>query len=233
MKWEMRVGMLALILGVVLWIRPSHDSVLIYGLPGCLFLAWCMALRLGWRTMWFRWVWLLLPLLAAIPFLLPDRPIPVQPLRAAYLAKMGRLEGVRYVWGGENEQGVDCSGLPRVGIRGALLDQGWRTANGGAFREWARQWWFDASAKALGEGYRGYTRPLGISGVLREIDVTLLQPGDLAVTANGRHVMIYYGDGKWIQADPVASKVVIAKPAEYQSAWFSAEVSVHRWTLLW
>jgi hypothetical protein len=47
-------------------------------------------------------------------------------------------------------------------IRDALWQAGWENGNGMAFRKWAEQWWFDTSAKALGQNYRGFTQPLGI-----------------------------------------------------------------------
>jgi cell wall-associated NlpC family hydrolase len=145
---------------------------------------------------------------------------------------MRGFEGTRYLWGGEGRKGIDCSGLPRRALREALQEDGWSHGNGSAFREWARQWWFDTSAKAMGEGYQGFTRPIGIEGKLRELDFNRLDPGDLAVTRSGVHVMIYLGNGSWIQADPKPGKVVISNPATDPSVWFDMEVGIHRWTVL-
>ena len=166
------------------------------------------------------------------PFCLPAKPIDPANLRERYVAAMARMEGTRYLWGGESRRGIDCSGLPRRAIRDALLEDGWKNGNGGAFREWARQWWFDTSAKALGQGYRGFTRPLGISGKLSDLDFKNLSRGDLAVTADGRHVMVYFGNGKWVQADPMAFKVTIGLPEPKQNPWFASLVTMHRWALL-
>jgi cell wall-associated NlpC family hydrolase len=148
-----------------------------------------------------------------------------------YLAAMRSLEGATYVWGGERHQGVDCSGLPRLALRDALWQEGVENANGAAFREWARQWWFDTSAKALGGNYRGFTRPTGVCGKLRELDGGGLSPGDLAVTADGRHVMVFLGGGDWIQADPGPLKVTIGNPATDPNCWFDSLVRVQRWTV--
>ena len=115
-------------------------------------------------------------------------------------------------------------------MRDALWKTGWREGNGNAFREWARQWWFDTSAKALGENYRGFTYPLGIQGKLRELDCRNLSPGDLAITADGRHVMVYLRNGEWIQADPGPYKVSISNPAADPNPWFDAQVTMQRWT---
>lgn len=226
-----RLAMIAGLTGLIaLTIWPYHDGALRYGLPMSLLLT----LSAGWwflrKTRW-RFATLLPPLLIVIPFCLPAKPIDPVTLRTSYVAAMGRLEGVRYIWGGESRWGIDCSGLPRRGLRDALWEEGWRNGNGAAFREWARQWWFDTSAKAMREGHKGFTRPTGVAGRLRDLKVAELQPGDLAVTADGRHVMIYFGSGKWIQADPMAAKVTIAL-AEERNYWFISMVTVHRWALL-
>ncbi|MFO1522592.1 MAG: hypothetical protein U1G05_11240 [Kiritimatiellia bacterium] len=44
--------------------------------------------------------------------------------------------------------------------------------------------------------------PLGVTGKINTMDVSALLPGDLAFTRSGAHVLVYFGDGKWIQADP-------------------------------
>jgi hypothetical protein len=217
---------------IALALRPHHDGVLRYGLPLAWFVVWSTGLAFLWRRKIPRVVLLVLPLLAALPFCLPDKSIDPGKLRGCYVAAMERMEGVRYVWGGESHRGIDCSGLPRRALRDALWKAGWKDANGAAFREWARQWWFDTSAKALGENYRGFTRPLGVSGKLRDLDGNRFSPGDLAVTGDGRHVMIYLREGEWIQADPMASKVTIRKPAEDRNPWFDSLVTMHRWMIL-
>jgi len=217
---------------IALAIWPFHSGVVRYGLPLFFLVTWTAGLGFIWRRKIARAALLVLPLLLAVPFLLPGKPIDPANLRDRYVAAMQRMEGTLYLWGGESRWGIDCSGLPRRGLRDALWDIGWETGNGSAFREWAQQWWYDTSAKALGENYRGFTRPLGVSGILRELDFNQLSPGDLAVTADGRHVMVYLRDGKWIQADPGPFKVTIGRPGVDQNPWFNALVKVHRWTLL-
>jgi hypothetical protein len=217
---------------VALAVRPHHDGALRYGLPLALLAVWAAVLGYAWRRRFLRVILLALPVLMAIPFFLPEKSIDPGKLRGRYVSAMERMEGTRYVWGGESPRGIDCSGLPRRALRDALWETGWENGNGAAFREWARQWWFDTSAKALGQNYRGFTRPLGLSGKLRDLDCKRFSPGDLAVTGDGRHVMVYLHDGKWIQADPMASKVTISKPAVDQNPWFDSLVTMHRWMIL-
>ena len=217
---------------IALTVRPYHDGALRYGLPLGWLAAWSAGLGFVWRRKFWRLGVLILPVLAAVPLFLPEKPIDPEALRARYVAAMERMEGVRYVWGGESRRGIDCSGLPRRALRDALWETGLKNGNGEAFRKWAEQWWFDTSAKALGQNYRGFTRPLGICGKLRDLDVDRLLSGDLAVTTDGRHVMVYLRDGKWIQADPMASKVIISHAVQEQNPWFNSRVTVHRWKIL-
>lgn len=218
------------LLALVFW--PYHDGVLQYGLPLSLAAVWISSLAFLWRRKFARVVLLALPVLAAVPFLLPAKPIPADQLRDRYLTSMRAMEGADYVWGGERHRGVDCSGLPRLALRDALLQEAWKNANGAAFRKWSEQWWFDTSAKALGENYRGFTRPTGVRGKLRDLDPVILTPGDLGISVGGRHVMIYFGDGKWIQADPASLKVTFSDPATDPNPWFDSIVVMRRWSLL-
>jgi len=218
------------LVALALW--PYHDGTLRYGLPLALAATWTAALLFCWKWKLRRNLLLVLPFLAALPFCLPAKPINPGKLRDRYIAAMGRMEGTPYLWGGESRRGVDCSGLPRLALRDALLEEAWQNANGTAFREWACQWWFDTSAKALGANYRNFTRPLGSRGKLSDLDTKNLSRGDLAVTADGRHVMVYYGNGKWIQADPMTFKVTIAPADPQKNPWFASMASMHRWTLL-
>lgn len=174
------ISAITLLAALVVW--PYHDGVLRFGLPMGLVAAWASLVLLA-RAGIARWVLFALPVLVAIPFCLPGKAYDASALRTAYVLEMKQLKGTRYLWGGEGRKGIDCSGLPRRALRNALLDDGWRRLNGRAFRDWAEQWWYDTSAKALSGGYRGFTRPVGVTGQLRDLDFTCLDPGDLAVTA--------------------------------------------------
>lgn len=237
MKQNLRRLILLLTLGsvvalIVLNLDPvstrAHRLVILCSLAGVCF----GPLLLLWKSVAARIVFLALPLLLLAPFLLPGKDIEQKALGDDYLKRMVTYEGIGYHWGGENRRGIDCSGLPRKAMRDALLDQGLRTMNGTCTRLFLKHWWNDASAKALAAGYLGFAVPTGENGTIATMSYGKLQPGDLAVTQDRRHVLIFLGDEDWIQADPAAEKVTIANGRTGDSAWFAVPVTLHRWSVL-
>jgi hypothetical protein len=214
----------------LLW-QPLHNGWLRYGLPVTLVAVWTGLLMLAWERKTWRIAVLCMPVVVLLPFVMPGRELDRGRLTDRYLSSMRGFEGTRYVWGGEDGRGIDCSGLPRRALRDALLDQALR-GNGRAARMWLEQWWYDTSALAMREGYRGFTRPTGIAGPLWQLNPALIQGGDLAVTRGGNHVMIHLGGGDWIQADPGPGKVITERPDQVDNPWFRSIVSIHRWTAL-
>lgn len=209
--------------------NPVNSKILKLAFLGCMVGAWAGFMILAWKHKALRGVALMVPFLALVPFVLPSRDIDPEELRLDYVRRMNDFEGTKYFWGGESSRGIDCSGLPRRAWRDALMAYGIKHGNGRAFRAWVEQWWFDASAKALGEGYRNYTSPLGTSGTIEKMDYGSLVPGDLAVTADGVHILAYAGDGLWIQADPGIGAVAILNGRTDDNSWFSTPVTTHRW----
>lgn len=180
------------------WLCPVN--ALMYRLVLCA--AFLLELALVMRCVWHQ-PRVRAALLAAIAVfcavvLSPRVQFDVSALRERYVMRLTAYDGVRYRWGGEGRLGIDCSGLPRKALRDALWREGLLMLNGGLIREALRQWWFDASAKALAQGYRGYLVPLPERGTIRTMAYDGLQPGDLAVTESGIHVVCYLGDGRWI-----------------------------------
>lgn len=164
--------------------------------------------------------------------LLPGRPANPNTLRARYLSAPTTFEGTRYIWGGEGRFGIDCSGLPRRALRTALVREALVTANPSLLRQALSQWWFDASARALSQGYRSFTQPLPVEGTLKKLVTSTLLPGDLAITHDGIHLIVYLGEDRWIQADPSHQKVVTLNAKTDTNLWFNIGVSLHRWSLL-
>lgn len=217
---------------VVFWLNPVNSSLMKLAFLGSFLVSWAGLTFFAWNRKPLRFFVMLAPALLAIPFLLPGRPLDPEPLKADYLASLASYEKTRYFWGGESPRGIDCSGLPRRALRDALLHQGILHGNGLAFRAWLEHWWFDASAKALSEGYRAYTSPTGISGTIKKMDYARVKPGDLAFTADGIHALVYAGDGKWIQADPGLGAVATLDGRRDENPWFRLPVTLHRWQLL-
>jgi len=227
------IGSLGALIGIfVIPLNPVSSTILKLAFLGSIVGAWLGVTILSWRRNMLRWIVLIVPFLALIPWILPGREIDANELRNDYVQRMIEFKGTTYYWGGESARGIDCSGLPRRALRDSLFAYGVRHANGRAFRIYAEQWWFDASAKALGEGYRNYTNPVGIEGTIQEMSYKDLLPGDLAVSTNGLHVLAYLGNDRWIQASPGIGSVVILHGRKDQNGWFCAPVTTHRWQIL-
>lgn len=216
----------------VIPLNPVNSKILKLAFLGCIAAAWVGFTILTWKRKPVKVAALFLPLLAAVPFILPGGDIDARELRQDYVRRMSEFEGTKYHWGGESSRGIDCSGLPRRAVRDALLAYGFRHFNGRAFRGYIEHWWFDASAKALGEGYRDYTSPVGMKGTIQEMDYEGLVLGDLAVTTSGVHILAFTGDGKWIQADPGIGAVTTLDGRTADNGWFRTPVTIHRWQLL-
>ncbi len=138
--------------------------------------------------------------------------------------------GRPYYWGGENFFGIDCSGLPRKSLILACIKRGVITLNPYLIREAADLWWNDQSAQSMGAGERGKTKLLAEYKNLNKADKGILNPGDLAVTADGLHMLMYLGGEEWIQAEPGAGKVII-NPQPSQNTWFYRPVHILRWRI--
>jgi cell wall-associated NlpC family hydrolase len=172
--------------------------------------------------------------LAGFAFLvgvLPGRTTDAAKLRARYVRSLSSYEGTRYVWGGENLLGIDCSGLVRRGLINASFTEGIVTANPGLIREAFALRWFDCSANALRQEYRHQTRRTLSVRSIRQLDHTKLQPGDFAITADGVHALAYLGNEVWIEADPAVGRVIKLRASE-DSPWLNQQVEVMRWRVL-
>lgn len=223
-----RVALLALI-GVTLYPVAYRLTRLL-----TLFLAvivWGGALYLFRLRRRFCLIWCVAPCLLAFFLVLPGRKIEQAKLREEYVQALIKYEGSKYVWGGENKLGIDCSGLVRKGLINASFKEGFATLNPRLVRAGFNLWWYDASAEALRDEYRGQTRQLFRANSIRSIAIDKIQPGDFAVTSDGIHTLAYLGDGTWVEADPALHKVVQLKP-DSDSQWLNVPVQLLRWRQL-
>jgi len=163
---------------------------------------------------------------------LPGRTPDSIALSAAYLSALRSYERVPYVWGGETGWGIDCSGLMRRSLECAFVREGLRTANPASIRAAIDLWWNDTTAREIGRGYDGRTALVTSCPSLKSLHSPLVQPGDMAVTDSGTHVMAYLGADQWIGADPLEEKVTIFSAPTTTSGWFTCPMNVVRWQRL-
>lgn len=67
---------------------------------------------------------------------------------------------------------------------------------------------------------------------INAIDSSLILPGDMAVTANGIHILAYIGENRWIEADPGVEKVIVVEVPDETNHWFNTPVVLIRWNQL-
>jgi hypothetical protein len=161
-----------------------------------------------------------------------NKPADIEQLRANYYKRLHAQIGTPFVWGGETNLGIDCSGLARSALWQAMVREGIKEVNPRLLgtRLWYF-WWRDVSARDIEEGRYGYTRVLGHADKLAGYDTSELKVGDMAV-ADKTHLMVYYGKGQWIEASPVDHKVVVNKaPKSSKREWFNEPVTLVRWSV--
>lgn len=161
----------------------------------------------------------------------PGRTINPRRLQNRYVVTLISFESTRYVWGGENRFGIDCSGLIRKGLIESCFEEGLMTVNPRLIRSGLEFWWHDCSARALKTGYRNWTQLQFTSPRILDISLEQLEPGDIAVTSDGIHVLAYLGSGEWIEADPGVGKVLRIRPRDSNS-WLTVPVHILRWKIL-
>ena len=190
-------------------------------------------LGLWWRYRFLRWTLLALYTAISVFLALPGRAdYDRAALRQEVAQALQRYEGVRYVWGGENFLGIDCSGLVRRGtIDGAFL-HGLHTLNPLLLRKAVHLWWRDVSARDMEAGAFGAAKKITEEKSLALLNDKNLHPGDFAITRGGIHALAYLGDHVWIEADPGEMKVLRLNTRTAKSEWFRQPVSILRWRLL-
>jgi hypothetical protein len=218
---------------LVLWYFPYIDfpiRVLTWSV-GFLFLVG--AVCFAWKFAVARCLLLIIYSLIIVFLVLPGRPLPDRAtLQTGYCHALKSYLGCRYIWGGEGYLGIDCSGFVRKGLEDTLAREGIFTLNPRMLRQSVSLYWHDTNARVIGNGYAGRTQLIATCSNLNVLDYDLLQPGDLAVTSGGDHVMAYLGDKTWIAADPGAGKVTEFHIPEETNPYFSTGMHIVRWTIL-
>jgi hypothetical protein len=163
--------------------------------------------------------------------LINQSPINTKTLNQLYVNQLTSYKNVTYVWGGESGFGVDCSGLPRRSMINALLIYSVTRLNGNSLIQALDYWWNDASALEMLNGYKGRMFVSDMTFTINESEKVSINPGDLAVTANGTHVMVFIDSKHVIQAEPGAGMVIINNvPSE--NPWLYQDVKLVRWSSL-
>jgi hypothetical protein len=222
---------LGLLIAVVLF--PVSNRLTRGASLALLCVVWFGGIVLCWRFRWLRNSLIASTLIGLVFISLPARDLPPsESLRTDYVAALRRFEGTQYVWGGESRRGIDCSGLVRCGLMEATFRRGIHNLDPGLVRYALSLWWNDCTAKVLGEGNGGATADILDIPSINQLDHGKVLPGDLAVTANGIHIMAYLGDEKWIEADPSIMRVIQVSVPSADNAWFSTPMKIVRWRLL-
>lgn len=220
-----------LVFTVCIWLFPVGYRITRVILIASTTILWILGAILLRKRKLAAYTIIIVGLLALAWLCLPGNAGDPSVLRRSYVQSLKQYEGTLYIWGGENRVGIDCSGLVRRGLINANIKRGFVTLNPKLIRTAIALWWNDCSALALREGYRGVTKRVLRAQSLNSISAASLMPGDLAVTANGVHVLAYLGGNTWIEADPGKMKVIsVQVPSD--NIWFTVPVQIVRWTQL-
>lgn len=226
-------SILSLLVLAVHWYPVRFGTLRLFLVVAVLIL-WCGAVCLLWKYKIAKRVLLVASVLFAVFLLSPSHSSNPQSLQQEYVRALKSYDGTPYVWGGESKRGIDCSGLMRCALIDANVKQGFTNVNPAAIREGFSLWWNDCSAKALKEEYQGKTRFLFAASNLNHVNYSAMQPGDIAVTSSGVHVLAYIGNQTWIEADPnaIQGDCVIQVKTPTRNAWFNQPVHIMRWRQL-
>jgi hypothetical protein len=177
-----------------------------------------------------RRIFISMMVLLVIPFLplLNQSNINMEKLTKIYVKNLKSYKSTKYVWGGENSLGIDCSGLPRKSMRSALFEYGYRYFNGKALNNGLWMIVNDASANEMLKGYSGLTVTDGLEFKINDLNKSA-KDGDMAITSNGVHCMVYLNNNVIIQADPGRDMVVTDK-IPYNDGWYNEKVKLIRWS---
>ncbi|HOQ00326.1 MAG TPA: NlpC/P60 family protein [Acetivibrio clariflavus] len=190
---------------------------------------WIYTLFVSRKSKTVKLVLILFPAILFFCLSLNGPAIEKETIRAEYVRSLKKYEGTRYLWGGESSLGIDCSGLVRRGLIDTYIRLGIVNFSPQYIRKGLNLWFNDMSAEALGNGLKNKTILILLNQTLNTLDYGKIIEGDIMVTANGVHTMVYIGNQEWIQADPKEGKVIILK-APNENFWYNTPSNILRWT---
>jgi energy-coupling factor transporter transmembrane protein EcfT len=190
---------------------------------------WLVVLLLFWEIKIFKEIFFIVSALFIFLLFPNGKKIDKSILQQQYTESLKKYEGVKYVWGGENRYGIDCSGLVRKGLIDAFGNLGVANFCPIYFKKALHIWFNDCTAKDLKNGYKGLTKEISVHRNLIHLDYKKIQSGDFMVTENGVHTMVYIGNNLWIEADPVKQKVIIINSSDTNFYWFNLPAKIMRW----
>ncbi len=230
-KLRIRLWSLCLFTFILLWFYPISYGLIRLAKLVLAVLIYSGLIYLSWHRYLSRLVVISLGVILSLFLLMPGKAFDIVSLQNSYTSQLQKYENTYYIWGGENRVGIDCSGLVRQGLIQANFRQGIRTLNPGLVRQGFDIWWHDSSAEALRDEYRDYTKKILLSESINQLDYAQIQPGDMAVTQDGLHILAYLGQKYWIEADPLYKKVLKITIPERNNPWFNTPVYLLRWRL--
>ena len=230
-KFSALIIWLLLLFGVVLaFLLPVTSTLVRYYVVTAISLLWLGGLFIFWKYKLISTIIFFSAILFIGFVFLPGKDNP-DLLRSEYVKVLEKYEGAPYHWGGENQFGIDCSGLVRKGFIVANFQLALKSLNAKFLRNALKVWWFDCTAWELKDGYRNMTTKLFVANSINSIKSKMLIAGDVAVTSNGIHTLVYLGNDNWIEADPGIRKVIKVK-IPVDNHWFETPVQIIRWRQL-
>jgi Zn-dependent protease with chaperone function len=108
----MAIAILAILL-IGMLIYPVGYGIIRLGIVVSVILIYLGILYLVWHRRFLKYSWIALAIAFCVVIISPGRPSDAIALRDRYVRKLIEYDRVVYVYGGENEFGIDCSGLVR------------------------------------------------------------------------------------------------------------------------
>jgi len=221
-----------LVIVITMLIFPIGIGILRLGIIFGFILLWSIGIGLFWEKIYLRVIFLSIAMLVAIITIIPGHNANPKQLQEEYIHSLLGYENVRYIWGGENKLGIDCSGLVREGFVSANIKVGIKTLNPRLIRRAFFVWWYDCSADALGKNYKEMTTLVLKANSMDELDYSNIKPGDIIVAAKGFHTFAYIGDKVWLEANPDNGKTLKKSSEVKAKEWKGVPLKIVLWSEL-